>query len=271
VLFNHGMDPTIGDKPLGKPRTMKEDSQGLFVEVPLDDTSYNRDIIASLKSGALDGMSFRMSVIRDEWDKLDTDLPERTIQEIRLYEFGPVTFPAYKATEAGVRAHAPEAFAAFRAQQLAASGPVYTYTPSEWPGFSIAPDSITTSATSSNITLYVRDEEVPSAPIDDIEPEDRVEDDPVEENDIEETSDVESEVDTMNAPDDSVDPDPSSRTTDDPVDSDPSPAEDDPSESAPSSPPKKRMSLMRKTLLFDETSDRLQRELARAQRYSDLD
>lgn len=116
VLFNHGMDPTIGDKPLGKPRTMREDDKGLYVEVPLDETSYNSDIIASLRSGALDGMSFRMTVIRDEVDRdTDDNLPERTIQEVRMYEFGPVTFPAYEATEAGVRAHAPRAFEAFRA------------------------------------------------------------------------------------------------------------------------------------------------------------
>jgi HK97 family phage prohead protease len=116
VLFNHGMDPQIGDKPLGKPRTMKEDEKGLYVEVPLDDTSYNRDILASLRSGALDGMSFRMTVVAEKWDDPDESqkLPVRTIREIKLYEFGPVTFPAYAATVAGVRAHAPAAFQAWR-------------------------------------------------------------------------------------------------------------------------------------------------------------
>jgi hypothetical protein len=116
VLFNHGMDPQIGDKPLGKPRTMKEDEKGLYVEVPLDDTSYNRDILASLRSGALDGMSFRMTVVAEKWDDPDEAqvLPVRTIREIKLYEFGPVTFPAYAATVAGVRAHAPVAYEAWR-------------------------------------------------------------------------------------------------------------------------------------------------------------
>lgn len=117
VLFNHGMDPSIGDKPLGKPTRMEEDSRGLAVEVPLDDTSYNADIKALLRSGALDGMSFRMTVVQEDWDKLDGkkgQLPERTIREVRLYEFGPVTFPAYNATKAGVRAHGPVAFEAWR-------------------------------------------------------------------------------------------------------------------------------------------------------------
>jgi hypothetical protein len=114
ILFNHGFDPSIGDKPLGKPRVLKEDKRGLYVEVPLDDTSYNRDLVASLRSGALDGMSIRFSVAREEWEKENEDLPERTLKEIaRLFEGGVVTFPAYEATTAGVRAR--EAYQAWRA------------------------------------------------------------------------------------------------------------------------------------------------------------
>jgi HK97 family phage prohead protease len=112
VLFNHGFDPSIGDKPLGKPSRMEERGKGLYVEVPLDDTTYNKDLSASLRSGALDGMSFRFSVVREEWDDEDTDLPTRTIRELKLYELGPVTFPAYDATTAGVRAR--EAYTSWR-------------------------------------------------------------------------------------------------------------------------------------------------------------
>lgn len=111
VLFNHGFDPSIGDKPLGKPRLMEERSQGLWVEVPLDDTTYNRDLVASLRSGALDGMSIRFSVKREDVDDTE-DLPVRTVREAKLYEFGPVTFPAYEATTAGVRGR--DAYAAWR-------------------------------------------------------------------------------------------------------------------------------------------------------------
>lgn len=111
VLFNHGFDPSIGDKPLGKPTVQKEDDRGLYVEVPLDDTSYNRDLVASLRSGALDGMSFRFSVTREEWDD-DGDMPLRTLKELRLFEYGPVTFPAYQATTAGVRGR--DAYQAYR-------------------------------------------------------------------------------------------------------------------------------------------------------------
>lgn len=105
ILFNHGMDPQIGDKPLGKPQALREDKTGLYVEVPLSRTSYNDDLIALLNDKAIDGMSFRFSVVKDEWVQPTRkgQLPQRTITEARLFELGPVTFPAYAASTAGVR------------------------------------------------------------------------------------------------------------------------------------------------------------------------
>lgn len=130
VLFNHGFDPSIGDKPLGKPSVMEEDKRGLRVEVPLDDTSYNRDLLASLRSGALDGMSFRFSVVKEKWDESE-ELPVRTLKEVRLYEFGPVTFPAYEATSAGVRSQ--QAYVVYRRglEELPAAAAVDSDTASE--------------------------------------------------------------------------------------------------------------------------------------------
>lgn len=110
VLFNHGFDPQIGQKPLGKPSRMDVRDDGLHVEVPLSDTSYNADIKALLRDGALDGMSFRFSVVKEEWEDAPKPskenprgLPTRTVKELALREFGPVTFPAYEATTVGVR------------------------------------------------------------------------------------------------------------------------------------------------------------------------
>ena len=109
VQFNHGFDPSIGDKPLGKPSRMTEDDTGLWTETPLSRTSYNDDLIELLRDGAIDGMSFRFRVAAEEWlddeDQVENDkgLPERTITAVDLFEYGPVTFPAYEATSAGVR------------------------------------------------------------------------------------------------------------------------------------------------------------------------
>jgi HK97 family phage prohead protease len=109
VLFQHGRDPQIGDKPLGPIRSLTEDKTGARYEVPLLDTSYNRDLLPGLKAG-LYGASFRFKVLRDEFDDdpkrsaYNPDgLPERTITEAAVREFGPVTFPAYQGATAGVR------------------------------------------------------------------------------------------------------------------------------------------------------------------------
>lgn len=103
VLFNHGFDPSIGDKPLGKPAVMREDDAGLWVEVPFSRTSYNEDLLALVRDGAIDGMSITFSIVKDSWEYPEDELPRRTIKEVKLYEFGPVTWPAYEATTTGIR------------------------------------------------------------------------------------------------------------------------------------------------------------------------
>lgn len=108
VLFNHGFDGWVTDNVLGVPRTMKPDKSGLWVETPLLDTDYNRDRIRpQLEAGAIPGQSIQFSVVQERWN-LDTDdgVPERDVIEAKLFEGGPVTWPAYEATTVGVRTRA---------------------------------------------------------------------------------------------------------------------------------------------------------------------
>jgi HK97 family phage prohead protease len=109
VLFDHGMDAQIGNKVLGPIASLTERSDGPHYEVPLFDTSYNRDLLPGLKAGVY-GASMRMRVTGDEWDdkpaRSDDNpdgLPERTITAMKVFEFGPVTFPANPGASAGVR------------------------------------------------------------------------------------------------------------------------------------------------------------------------
>lgn len=108
VTFNHGHD-VHGRQSLGVPSVLREDDAGPFYEVPLLDTSYNRDLLPGLRQGAY-GASYMFQVIREEWDDEPgvsdhnpAGIPERTIKEARLFEFGPVTFPADELATAGVR------------------------------------------------------------------------------------------------------------------------------------------------------------------------
>lgn len=100
VLFNHGRDPSIGMKSLGVPEVLEERDTGPFLSAPLFDTTYTRDLLPGLVGGAY-GASYMFRVIADDWDEEPGEsdhnpkgLPERTIREVRLFEAGPVTFPA---------------------------------------------------------------------------------------------------------------------------------------------------------------------------------
>jgi HK97 family phage prohead protease len=109
VTFNHGKDPSLGDKVLGIPTVLEPDERGVRYEVPLIETSYNRDLAPGLRAGAY-GSSFRFNVLAEDFNKRakpseynPKGLPERTVRELNMQEFGPVTFPAYEGASAGMR------------------------------------------------------------------------------------------------------------------------------------------------------------------------
>lgn len=119
VQFDHGYDLHINDALLGPIDELREDDAGLYYEVPLLDTDYNRDRILPMlqgrlmngdQRGSLLGASFQFRVLQDAWvtepkrsDHNPDGYPERTIKEVRLYEFGPVVWPAYDQATAGCR------------------------------------------------------------------------------------------------------------------------------------------------------------------------
>lgn len=122
VQFDHGMDPYIGSKVLGGIESLSEKQDSPLGIVEMDDTSYNRDLLPGLRKGRY-GSSFRFRVIKDEWndepgrsDHNPDGVPERTIKEVRLMEFGPVTWPANPAATAGVRSATDVYYEALRAK-----------------------------------------------------------------------------------------------------------------------------------------------------------
>lgn len=110
VLYDHGHDPSIGNKPLGAPDVLRSDKGvGAYYESELFEASYVEDLLPALRAKQL-GASFRFRVTAEEWvepKRATTHNPdklrERTITDVDLYEFGPVTFPAYADATAGVR------------------------------------------------------------------------------------------------------------------------------------------------------------------------
>lgn len=126
MQFDHGHHPLIGSIPIGRITEVGEDEQGLHVVGRISDNWLMQPIRDAIAEESIDGMSFRFSVVREEWKDasgrtikaedvekalwwpagLDYDvvLPlRRTLKEVKLAEVGPVVWPAYDTTSVGVR------------------------------------------------------------------------------------------------------------------------------------------------------------------------
>ena len=100
-LFDHNTSAILGRTKSGTLR-LWEDERGLNYEVDLPDTQVGRDLRVSMDRGDIDGSSFAFRVTKQEWDE-NGEVPLRTIQQVELYEVGPVTFPQYPEAEVALR------------------------------------------------------------------------------------------------------------------------------------------------------------------------
>jgi HK97 family phage prohead protease len=101
-LFNHDPSLLLGRNRAGTLK-LSEDEQGLLSTTVPPDTSYARDLLVSIERGDVSQMSFAFRVLREEWDET-ADMLKRKILEVELFDVSPVTFPAYTATDVGLRA-----------------------------------------------------------------------------------------------------------------------------------------------------------------------
>lgn len=121
MQFDHGNDKRTGTVPIGAIEDLHEDDDGLFVRARLFDNEVVEPIRQAVEGRAIRGMSFKFEVLRDRWidgtgkeiksedladlldDPGDRGPIRREITEVKLYELGPVVFPAYEQTSVGVR------------------------------------------------------------------------------------------------------------------------------------------------------------------------
>jgi len=99
VMFNHGHDPRYGELPIGTIKDLHEDSRGLKASVELHDGPDNENIRSALASGALRAMSIQFETMQEDFND---DMTERNLRELKLWEFGPVAFPANAAATASL-------------------------------------------------------------------------------------------------------------------------------------------------------------------------
>lgn len=136
IQFDHGTHPLIGSIPIAVPEDgyPREESDpalapdgGAHIIARLMDNWLVQPVRDAMAAEAINGMSFRFSVVREEWRDADgkkitdedellaqlrrswfEEVPEdelllRTLRELKVPELGPVVWPAYGDTSVGVR------------------------------------------------------------------------------------------------------------------------------------------------------------------------
>lgn len=102
VLWNHR-------DLIGKPTVLEEDSTGLYFKARVSPTSLGKDVLALVRDGVVDRMSFGFS--RELWERDETPeaqakwgRPVTRLRKLKLYEVSPVIFPANDSTDVAVAA-----------------------------------------------------------------------------------------------------------------------------------------------------------------------
>lgn len=101
ALFNHDPNYVLG-RNRANTLELYEDDKGLFVRIILPDTQWARDLAISIERGDITQMSFGFIVEDDEW-RSDATGDLREIRKVKLFDVSAVTYPAYTATDVGVR------------------------------------------------------------------------------------------------------------------------------------------------------------------------
>jgi HK97 family phage prohead protease len=112
-MFNHDSNQLLGRRAFRENDTLKisVDNVGLRYEVQVDMTDpTHQSLVPKLRSGKVDGASFMFEVTGRTWreeqrgegdNKRDVTILE--ITEVRLWELGPVVFPAYESATSEAR------------------------------------------------------------------------------------------------------------------------------------------------------------------------
>lgn len=112
-MFNHDPNQLLGRRAFrdDDTLTLSVDSTGLRYEVRVDmDDPTHQSLVPKLRAGKVDGASFMFEITKRAWmeeergdgdNKRTVDVLE--IQEVRLWEVGPVVFPAYESATSGLR------------------------------------------------------------------------------------------------------------------------------------------------------------------------
>lgn len=105
-LRNHNAEALLGRTTAPTPTLrLREDRVGLRYEIDPPDTTCGRETVTLIERGDMQGSSFAFRVNDERWTEEvvgGVTIQVREILNVTLYDVGPVTFPAYSATTAGI-------------------------------------------------------------------------------------------------------------------------------------------------------------------------
>lgn len=101
-LWNHDVNHVLARNQSGTLRLFTDDV-GLVYEAMPPDAQWARDLMESIKRGDVSGSSFGFDTVKDRWTQDEEERLWRHLVEVKLYDVGPVTFPAYPQTSSEVR------------------------------------------------------------------------------------------------------------------------------------------------------------------------
>lgn len=101
-LFNHEVDNLLG-RTASETLELSSDDKGLRYAITLGDSQVARDVAAHVARRDLTGSSFSFRVVEETFTDVEDGPTIRELVRVELFDVGPVTFPAYSATEVGLR------------------------------------------------------------------------------------------------------------------------------------------------------------------------
>ena len=101
-LFNHDSSMLLG-RMGAKTLRLAVDQTGLRYEIDMPDTSTGNDVMALIRRGDIFGSSFSFQVEEQLFSELPDGKMIRTIMKAKLFDVGPVTFPAYQSASTSAR------------------------------------------------------------------------------------------------------------------------------------------------------------------------
>lgn len=112
ALFNHDVNQIMGRSSAGTLR-LSVDEVGLRYAFDLPDSPNGKNLEQALERKDVTGSSFSFDMLRVEYREED-DFFVREMLDVKLFDVGPVTFPAYTAATAGLRAEFGKGFTEIR-------------------------------------------------------------------------------------------------------------------------------------------------------------